>query len=104
MIKAELNIDLNQLKEEIVQEVVDALLPQLANHADNDTIFDVEGLAKYLKVGTQWVYENKNIPCFKIGKYKRFRKSKIDQWLCEYEQGSIKKQANSVRRKLESKQ
>jgi excisionase family DNA binding protein len=49
-----------------------------------DTIFDVEGLAKYLLVSNQWVYDRviaKGIPYFKVGRYNRFKKSAIDKWI-----------------------
>ena len=49
-----------------------------------DTIFDVQGLAKYLIVTNQWVYDRviaKGIPYFKVGRYNRFKKSAIDKWI-----------------------
>ena len=48
------------------------------------TIFDVEGLARYLSVETSWVYKQvslREIPYFKTGKYTRFRKKDIDRWI-----------------------
>ncbi len=49
---------------------------------------DVKGLAAYLNVNKQWVYEKTHqniIPYYKVGKYPRYRKSKIDEWLLENE-------------------
>lgn len=49
-----------------------------------DVLFTVKGLAKYLEVSNQWVYERvslREIPFIKMGKFPRFRKSDIDLWL-----------------------
>ena len=49
-----------------------------------EAIFDVDGLAKYLIVSNQWVYDRviaKGIPYFKVGRYNRFKKSLIDKWI-----------------------
>ena len=51
---------------------------------EDDTIFDVEALAAYLRVDKNWIYQRtrKNeIPYIKKGKYCLFRKSIIDAWL-----------------------
>lgn len=73
----------------IATRVVDLLGPCLVsrgkvNRDNEDTIFDVRGLADYLKVEVSWVYRrvaDKEIPYFKVGRYPRFRKSSIDSWL-----------------------
>ena len=68
------------------------------------TIMDVDGLAQYLKVGKQWVYDRVHrnaIPHYKLGKYPRFRKSEIDEWLRKMESGNDKKSLQPVRRLLE---
>ncbi len=92
--------------EAIVNGVIEKLKPIIAgnNKHEDDTIFDVDGIAGYLKVKKQWVYEkvhNNGIPYYKVGKYPRFRKSKIDEWLGKMEKGNGKKPSNSVRRLLE---
>lgn len=72
--------------EAIAQRVVELLKPMLTGigkHED-DVIFDVQGLAEYLKVDTSWVYKKvslKEIPHFHAGKYPRFKKSAIDKWI-----------------------
>ena len=74
------------------------------NTPEDDTIFDVEGLAQYLKVSKQWVYEKVHqnaIPHFKMGKYPRFRKFKIDAWLRTMEKNNGKTHSKTVRRLLE---
>jgi excisionase family DNA binding protein len=72
----------------IAQQLADKLKPLLCNSPKQieDTVFDVKGLAQYLKVGVPWVYNQvhlKTIPYFKVGKYTRFKKSVIDKWIEE---------------------
>lgn len=104
--KAELTLP-PELVDLIAKEVVELLKPMLSGngkHEDN-VIFDVDGVAQYLKVKKQWVYEKvhyNSIPYYKVGKYPRFRKSKIDEWLQKMEKGNSKKSVNAVRRLLEA--
>ncbi len=72
----------------IAAEVAELLKPLLKGaslfNAGDDVIFDVQGLANYLKVEPSWVYKqvsHKAIPYFKNGKYTRFKKSIIDKWI-----------------------
>jgi excisionase family DNA binding protein len=73
--------------EAIAKEVTESLKPLLdrsGNGQGEDTIFNVEGLANYLKVDEGWIYDkvsSKAIPYFKAGKYVRFKKSAIDKWI-----------------------
>jgi hypothetical protein len=47
-----------------------------------DVIFGVAGLAEYLQLEVQWIYQHRNeIPHIKVSKFLRFRKSEIDTWL-----------------------
>ncbi|MCK5504421.1 MAG: helix-turn-helix domain-containing protein [Thermodesulfovibrionia bacterium] len=85
--KAELeNADI----EFIASKVAELLKPMLSTNAGNvdiDPIFDVEGLADYLRVSKKWIYERthlKEIPHIKINGTLRFRKKKIDKWLESY--------------------
>jgi len=84
-LRAEVNIDTQEIVKEIAQEVVKAIRPLLVkNNTIDDTLFSVETLSKYLSVSTQWVYERvhmKEIPFIKMGKFPRFRKSDIEKWL-----------------------
>ena len=84
--------------EAIAQRVSEILMPVLArierNNGNNagDAILDVKGLAEYLHVTTGWVYKQislKTIPCFKTGKYPKFRKKKIDKWIDSQTAGPI---------------
>ncbi len=72
----------------IARTTVELLQPLLSKDnakTEDDVIFDVQGLADYLKTSKKWVYEQthlKTIPYLKLGnKQVRFRKSEIDSWL-----------------------
>ncbi len=85
-----IEIDDTVLIDAIVEKVVERLKPLLNNpHNSNDNeLMDVKGLSAYLNVNKQWVYEKTHlnaIPYYKVGKYPRYRKSKIDEWLLEKE-------------------
>ncbi len=97
--KAELNIDTQEIIKEITQEVIKAIRPLLNGKAEDDTIFTVKTLAKYLEVSDQWVYERvhlKEIPYIKMGKFPRFKRSDIDRWLDTLKTPAI----NSLSRRL----
>ncbi len=79
-----IEIELDQLKKEIAEEVIGKLKPLLrpSTGQDGDKIFTVEALAKYLDVEKDWVYSHvKEIPHSKVGRFPRFRKAEIDKWL-----------------------
>lgn len=81
--QAEIHIDTEQLGKEIAEKVLSTLRPQLSEELE-DTLFNVQTLAEYLQVSKQWVYERvqfKEIPYRKVGRFLRFRKSEIDEWL-----------------------
>lgn len=85
-----------------VAEILKSLVAETAKNED-DIILTLKELAQYLKVGEQWVYQKvyqRSIPFYKIGKYTRFRKSEIDQWLQENGNGNNKKPPNKIRRLL----
>ena len=88
----------------------DMIKPLLLSNGykEDNTIFDVQELAQYLKVKKQWIYDkiHKNeIPYYKVGKYPRFRKSIIDEWLeqlgNENEKKTAKNKTKIVRRLLD---
>ncbi|MBI5286010.1 MAG: helix-turn-helix domain-containing protein [Deltaproteobacteria bacterium] len=83
--KAELNIDTQELESRITQKVINALKPLLASgKAEDDNIYTVKTLAKRLVVSEKWIYERiqfKEIPFYKIGGHVRFCKREIDHWL-----------------------
>lgn len=67
-----------------VLELLKPLLSRLEKCDEEDTILDVKGLAKYLRVDSSWVYKQvslKTIPFFKTGRYTRFKKAHIDRWI-----------------------
>lgn len=84
-VKAELDINTQELVREIANEVIKVIKPMLdKGKAEDDTLFTVESLAKYLGTSKQWVYERvhlKEIPYIKMGKFPRFKKADIDNWL-----------------------
>jgi len=86
------NVNVN-LADEIANKVLCVIKSQLSKEPE-DALFTVETLAKYLQVSKQWVYDKvhqNEIPYYKVGKYPRFRKSKIDKWLKERERGNGKR-------------
>ena len=103
---------MKELEEEdiaaIAERVADQIMPKLSRLSSpegDSSIMDVAGLAQYLKVGKQWVYDRvhrNNIPYYKVGKYPRFRKSAIDDWLRKMERGGGQKPSKTVRRLLEN--
>ncbi|MHC4278146.1 MAG: helix-turn-helix domain-containing protein [Planctomycetota bacterium] len=77
-----LEIDLDQLKNEIVREVIAGLKPLLKEHAGGDRIFGVKELAEYLGQKPSWVYSHiRMIPHTKKGGLLMFKKSCIDKWI-----------------------
>jgi excisionase family DNA binding protein len=85
-----IEIDDSKLISDIVEKVVERLEPLLNNshNSKDNELMDVNGLAGYLNVKKQWIYEKTHlnvIPYYKVGKYPRYRKSKIDEWLLEKE-------------------
>lgn len=67
-----------------VAELLREMLVQQSRAEAEDIIFDVAGVAEYLGVNKTWVYAKKHDPIFpyiKVGKYTRFKKSEIDEWL-----------------------
>ena len=86
-----IEIDNTQLINDIVERVVEKLKPLISNPHDSssDELMDVqERWLIILRLKRQWVYEKTHmgiIPYYKVGKYPRYRKSKIDEWLLEKE-------------------
>lgn len=104
--KAELTLP-PELVDLIADTVIEKLKPLITGNGkqEDGIIFDVSGLAQYLKVKKQWVYERvhyNTVPHYKVGKYPRFRKSKIDEWLKKMEKGNGRKTHNTIRRLLEA--
>lgn len=82
--KAEINIDTQELEERISQRVVKALKPLLSDRSEETTLFTVKGLARHLQVSEKWLYERvqlKEIPYYKVGANLRFKRSEIENWL-----------------------
>lgn len=78
--------DLDAIALRVAEQIKPLLNRNGKERAEDDSIFTVESLAKYLSVSTQWVYERvqfKEIPYIKVGKFIRFKKSAIEKWLEE---------------------
>ena len=93
--KAELSFNSEELINKIAVEVVKAVKPLLSTNKseDGNSLLTVESLAAYLNVKKQWIYQkvhSNEIPHYKVGKYPRFKKENIDDWLKKREKG-IKK-------------
>jgi len=84
--KAELTLP-PELIDLIVNKLLEGLKPLLSktDKSEDDIIFDVIGLSKYLGVTSKWIYEQtclKTIPYLKLNnKRLRFKKKDIDKWL-----------------------
>lgn len=70
----------------IAEKVVELLKPCLLRdrQSDQEIVFDKPRLAEYLRVDVSWVNKQitlRTIPYLKMGKYTRFKKTHIDQWL-----------------------
>ncbi len=80
-----LEFDIQELASQVAIQVGKAIKPILDQYPRReDRLYDVQELAEYLSVSTQWIYERvqlKEIPYIKVGKLLRFRKSGIDTWL-----------------------
>ncbi len=80
--KAELNINTDDLATKITQGVIKAIKPLLNHDSKSGELMNVEGLAKYLGVEKDWIYSHvKEMPHYKLGRFPKFRKKEIDKWL-----------------------
>ena len=76
---------------------------------DNPSSFlNVKEVATYLALRTSTIYsmvEERKIPCYRIGRKIRFKKSVIDQWMEQQKQEvvEIRVEANKIFRSLEKK-
>jgi len=74
----------NELIDHVADRVLEKLRPLFAgaSRKEDETIFDVKGLAAYLSTTEQWIRDKARageIPCFKSGKYWKFHKRQIDR-------------------------
>ncbi len=82
--KAELNIDHEELVEEVAQRVIEVLQPMLSGNVDADRLMTTNELCEYLKVKREWVYQQRyagTIPYLKTGNKLYFRRADIDEHL-----------------------
>ncbi len=99
-----MKIEINDSK--LVDEIVERLAERLKlvakdpQKSNDDELFTVESLAKYLSVSKQWVYERihlNEIPYIKMKKFPRFRKSEIDKWLDKMKTPAIQPLSNKLK-------
>jgi hypothetical protein len=69
--------------DQIAQRVVELIEPMLSGGQDQtQRIMDKKALSEYLKVDVTWIDKNLYmLPHFKAGKYVRFKKLNIDNWI-----------------------
>tara|TARA_Y100000294_G_scaffold177314_1_gene202258 strand:- start:1514 stop:1825 length:312 start_codon:yes stop_codon:yes gene_type:complete len=83
--KGEIQLDSSELASKIVTAVVKELKPLMSDlRQEEEILFTAESLAEYLSVSKQWVYGRvklNEIPHIKVGKFPRFKRSTIDEWL-----------------------
>ena len=75
---------LQAIEDRIVEKLFEKLKAVRNDKDGGESIFTVETLAQYLQVDVSWVYKQvslNGIPYFKAGKYTRFLKKKIDEWI-----------------------
>lgn len=78
--KAEFQMDTVQMATDISNEILKVIKLHLFEKQDDDLIYSVEELAKYLRVSSKWVYAHTyELPHFKLGGLLRFRKKDIDR-------------------------
>jgi excisionase family DNA binding protein len=82
--KAELTLSPEEI-DAIASRVAEKLKPLLSasSKESGDVIYDVAGLADYLKVTPKWIHARthlKEITHYKLGGQLRFRKKDIDRW------------------------
>jgi hypothetical protein len=67
----------------IVSGIIEGLKPYLAGmRSSEDRVFDKKGLSEYLRVDVSWIDRNVYaVPHFYVGKYVRFKQSRIDKWI-----------------------
>jgi excisionase family DNA binding protein len=96
-----------QLEQEDIKAIaleVTKMIKPLLNRNDKDvedTIFDVKGLAEYLKVTPKWIYEQthlKSIPYYKLSnKTLRFKKKDIEKWINSFKNPAISEPTGKLR-------
>ncbi len=98
-------IDDSRLVNEIVERLAERLkqVAEDSRKSNDDELFTVESLAKYLSVSKQWVYERvtmNEIPYIKMRKFPRFRRCVIDKWLDSMSTPAVQPLSNGLSNKL----
>jgi excisionase family DNA binding protein len=75
------DVVLDAIADRVVERLQGILEP---NKGIVDEVLDVPGVAQYLGVTEQFIYDRtalKELPYFKAGRYLRFKRSAIDRWI-----------------------
>jgi excisionase family DNA binding protein len=73
---------------------------------NQSVLIDVRRVAEYLGVKVEWIYDGirkKEIPHAKVGRYLRFRKYTIDDWLAQQRTALAFDNANSGLKRMDKK-
>lgn len=82
--KAELNIDTEELEERITLRVIEALKPLLSQNkeAKEDKLLTTKEVCERYDVTDQWIYQNRykgTLPHLKVGNFLRFREADLEK-------------------------
>ena len=60
--------------------------------AESEGLIGIEEAAAFLSVKVSWLYEQvrqkpSRVPSYRIGKFRRFRRSELEAWLAERREG-----------------
>lgn len=63
----------------------------MSHQAPEKLLLTAEEVAEMIGMGVDWIYEQArrgSIPVVKLGRYRRFRRESIEQWVTDNERGS----------------
>lgn len=66
--------------------------PRMAESGERE-LLDAEQVAEMLGMTSDWVYEQSRkgrIPTITLGRYRRYRRAAIEEWLLSLERGSVR--------------
>lgn len=76
--------DLSAIAAEVAAQVLAALRPLLAKAPAEERLMTIEEAAKHLGVTVGWIYKRTaggEIPCRKIGRFVKFSRRELDDWV-----------------------
>jgi excisionase family DNA binding protein len=69
-------------------------------HPTNDQLLTADEVAAFMRVTRAWVYAETRrnaLPHLRLGRYVRYRRSAIEQWMVDVERGPQSRSANPRR-------